>query len=70
MAKVNRAIPLLILLLITACAIAVLPVKAEAKTIVIPDDYGTIAAQLQTPPPERPTELVGQARSIFLHAHL
>lgn len=44
----RKSVALLLVLVLTASSIAsVLPVKAEARTIVVPDDYATIPSAIQ-----------------------
>ena len=42
----NAALLLVLAFLITSCIIVPLPVKADPRTIVVPDDYPTIQAAI------------------------
>ena len=43
----NIALLLLVLVLSTSTIVSVLPVKAEAKTIIVPDDYPTVSSAVR-----------------------
>jgi len=46
MAKGYRACPLIVVFLVAIGACTVLPVEGQSRTIVVPDDYGTISAAI------------------------
>ncbi len=42
----RKNVALLLVLVLTLSSISFLPVKAESKTIVVPDDYSTVASAI------------------------
>lgn len=42
----RKTVTLLLVLILTASSISFLPIKAESQTIVVPDDYSTIASAI------------------------
>jgi pectin methylesterase-like acyl-CoA thioesterase len=43
----NSSALLLVLVLVASSIVSVLPVKAEARTLVVPDDYATISLAIE-----------------------